>query len=132
MSQIHRTFRVLFCLFLAVAAGTTLGQGTLSPVNVQPGPGNTNPGQIHISGDNIGCVSLNRAQYIIPYNNSFSPPPDLKATGSAANVHDGVSIDGVDLYSDHAVVTVTTVGRHGNQVCDNTYINFTVQAVAQR
>jgi hypothetical protein len=85
-------------------------------------------GSMQISGDGIGCVSLVQAKFVIPYTGSYSPPPELAATISVQSDQDSVEIDGIEGDNDRAVITITTHGLHGNRVCANSYINFTVQA----
>ena len=102
------------------------GQAYHDPVNLSGT--DAKQGSMQLSGGTMGCVSLVQAKFVSPYTGSYSPAPELEATTSVQSGQDSVDIDGIERDNDRAVITVTTHGSHGNQVCAASYINFTVQA----
>lgn len=117
----------LLSIGLFVSIGTANAQNYANPVDISGTE--TRSGKIQISGGTIGCVSLKSSQIIIPYLSAHNPPPELKAYGSVHDPRDRVEIENVALRKDRAIITFSTYGRNQNQICANSFINFTVQSV---
>jgi len=126
MIEAKRQYRYLPFILLFLLSDIASAQVYHDPVSLSGT--NAKQGSMQISGAPIGCVSLIQAKFVIPYTGSYSPPPELEANTSVQSGQDHVDIDGIERDNDRAVITITTHGSHGNQVCAASYINFTVQA----
>lgn len=126
MPGARRQHRYLLFILMLALSDIASAQNYHDPINLHGF--DTPQGSIQVSGDGIGCISLVQAKFVIPYTGTYSPPPEFEATTSVQSDQDSVDIEGIEGDKDRAVITVTTHGSHGNRVCVNSYINFTVQA----
>ena len=120
-----RKFPYLLLLISLVTSYNASAQRLVPPID----PRVTHEGQILISGQGIGCVSLVQAKVVVPYIGVYDPPPDFQANTSVDNGQDSVEINSIDRYSNRTDITTTTNGSNHNQVCAGSYINYTVQSM---